>query len=344
MGAREAGSPDFVPEDVNQGKVLVTGATGFTGGHLARRLLDMGLEVRLLVRPEREVVVFETKGAQIVRGDLTDPISVEKAVEGTNTIYHIAALYRQEGVSGDAFEAVNVQGTRNLLESAKKVGVRRFIHCSTVGVQGEIKNPPATEEHPYNPGDHYQRSKLEGEKAALSYFEEGLPGVVFRPVGIYGPGDTRFLKLFRYIKNGKFKMFGSGKVLYHLTYIDDLVDGILLAGTVPGIEGEIFTLGGERYTTLSELVGAIAEVLGVRVSRLRYPVWPLWLAGALCEILCRPFGIEPPVYRRRVEFFMKDRAFDIQKAKRMLGYAPKVDLESGLARTAAWYQTQGFFK
>ncbi|MFQ6102982.1 MAG: NAD-dependent epimerase/dehydratase family protein [Candidatus Glassbacteria bacterium] len=325
----------------NTGKVLVTGATGFTGGHLARRLLAEGAGVRLLVRPGRDVRFLEERGAEIVLGDLTDAVSVETAVEEVDTVYHIAALYRQEGVSRKAFEKVNIDGTRNLLEASRKAGVRRFVHCSTVGVQGEIKNPPATEEHPYNPGDHYQWTKMEGEKIALKYFTEGLGGVVFRPVGIYGPGDRRFLKLFRFIKKGKFKMFGSGNVLYHMTYIDDLVDGIILVGTVPKIEGEIFTIGGESHTTLNDLVNLIAEVLNVKVSRIKYPVWPLWIAGALCEIVCKPFGLEPPIYRRRVEFFIKDRAFDISKAKTMLGYKPKVDLRVGIQRTAEWYERQG---
>ncbi len=326
---------------VDQGKVLVTGATGFTGGHLARRLLSEGSETRVLVRQGRDTGALPDLGAEVAVGDLADRSSVEHAMEGINTVYHIAALYRQEGVPKEAFERVNVTGTRYLLEAAKEAGVRRFVHCSSVGVQGEIENPPAKEEDPYSPGDHYQWTKMEGEKLALEYFAAGLPGVVFRPVGIHGPGDTRFLKLFRYIANGKFKMFGSGEVLYHLTYIDDLVDGIILTGTVPGVEGEVFTLGGERYTTLNELVTVIADVLGRRLSHVRYPVWPLYAAGALCELVCRPFGIEPPIYRRRVEFFIKDRAFDISKAKRMLGYSPGVDLRTGIERTAAWYRQEG---
>ena len=162
--------------------------------------------------------------------------------------------------------------------------------------------------------------------------------VVFRPVGIYGPGDTRFLKLFRNVKK---PMIGSGKALYHLTYIDDLVEGILKVGTTPGIEGEIFTLAGPRYTTLNELYDVIAGVLGVTKSKLKIPVWPVWIAGALCELVCRPFRVEPPIFRRRVDFFIKDRAFDITKARTRLGYDPKVDLKDGICRTAEWYREQG---
>jgi len=323
-------------------KVLVTGGTGFTGGYLCRRLAGMGYTVRTIARSSSDISGLEKSGVEIFTGDLTNKESLIPAVTNIDIVYHIAAVYREEGIPRKTFWDVNVEGTKNLLELAKETGVKRFVHCSTVGVQGEIKNPPATEETSYNPGDYYQKSKMEGELLALDFFRRrDLPGVVFRPVGIYGPGDTRFLKLFRYIYKGKFRMFGSGEVLYHLTYIDDLIDGIILVGETPGIEGEIFTLAGPRYTTLNKLVETIAEVLGVELSRRHYPVWPLWTAGAICELLCRPFKINPPIYRRRVDFFMKDRAFDITKAMKRLGYNPKIDLKEGFMRTARWYKEQG---
>jgi nucleoside-diphosphate-sugar epimerase len=329
-------------KDRKMKKILVTGATGFTGGYLCRRLTREGHEVRGLALPGLDTTELENAGVRIYRGDLCRKETLAPAVEGVDIVYHIAAVYREENIPRNTFWDVNVTGTKNLLEAARDVGVQRFVHCSTVGVQGEIENPPATEEAPFHPGDYYQESKMEGELLALDFFKrEGLPGVVFRPVGIYGPGDTRFLKLFRYIQHGKFRMFGSGEVLYHLTYIDDLVDGILLVGEKAGIEGEVFTLAGARYTTLNELAETIADVLGVNLSKRHYPVWPVWTVGALCEFICRPLGIDPPIYRRRVDFFIKDRAFDITKAKNMLGYNPRVDLRTGLERTARWYEEQG---
>jgi nucleoside-diphosphate-sugar epimerase len=318
--------------------VLVTGATGFTGGHLARFLVQKGFRVRALVRRGKDTSALALAGIEIATGDLTDRNSLDAAMSGVDTVYHIAALYREEGVSKQRFWDVNVTGTKNLIEAAGKAGVLRFVHCSTVGVQGEIQNPPATEEAPYRPGDHYQQSKMEGELLALDYFKKGHPVVVFRPVGIYGPGDTRFLKLFRNVKK---PMIGSGKALYHLTYIDDLVEGILKVGMTPGIEGEIFTLAGPRYTTLNELYDVIAGVLGVKRSNISIPVWPVWTTGALCELLCRPFRIEPPIFRRRVDFFIKDRAFDITKARTRLEYDPKMNLNEGVRRTAEWYKDKG---
>jgi nucleoside-diphosphate-sugar epimerase len=322
--------------------VLVTGATGFTGNYLCKALIRKGYHVRGLSLPDQEISDLEKAGVEIVIGDLTKKDTLLPALKGVQKVYHIAAVYREQDVPRSRFFDVNVDGTRNLLEVSKEVGVQRFIHCSTVGVQGEIENPPAIETHPYNPGDYYQESKMEGELLALDFFRsQDLPGVVFRPVGIYGPGDMRFFKLFRYVYQGKFRMFGSGEVLYHLTYIEDLVEGIYLVGEKRGIEGEIFTLAGERYTTLNEFVQIIAEALDVNLSMKHFPVWPLWTAGALCEFLCAPFKIQPPIYRRRVEFFMKDRAFDISKAKNVLGYQPRVDLKTGLKKTGDWYLSQG---
>ncbi|PSB21098.1 oxidoreductase [filamentous cyanobacterium CCP2] len=324
-------------------KVLVTGANGFTGSYLTKHLLNKGYEVRVLVRKSSNMSAIEGLPIEYTYANLADDTPIDDSVmAGIDIVYHIAALYRAENVPQQAFWDINVGGTKKLLEAAKRANVKRFVHCSTVGVQGEISNPPATEEAPYKPGDYYQESKRDGEILALNFFkEEGLPGTVVRPVGIYGPGDTRFLKLFKYIYNGKFRMFGSGEVLYHLTFVEDLVAGIALAGEKEEALGQIITIGGNGYVTLNELVEKISTVFDKKVSNLRFPVWPLWFAGLLCEILCKPLGISPPIYRRRVDFFLKDRAFDISKAKKLLGYEPQVTLEEGLKRTADWYKEQG---
>jgi nucleoside-diphosphate-sugar epimerase len=256
-------------------------------------------------------------------------------------VYHIAAAYRTEHSDQDEFTAVNVDATRNLLEAAKGANVKRFIHCSTVGVQGEIEDPPANEDYRFAPGDHYQESKLKGELLAREYFESGLKGTVVRPVGIYGPGDTRFLKLFRPISKGHFLMIGSGEVLYHMTFIDDLIQGFILAGSRDEALGEVFTIAGETYTSLRELVNLIADVLGKPHPRWRIPFWPVLAASVICDKACRLVGLSPPLYPRRVEFFSLDRAFSIAKAKAQIGYKPKVGLKEGLARTAKWYLEKG---
>jgi dihydroflavonol-4-reductase len=327
--------------------VLVTGATGFTGGHLATTLARRGLTVRTLVRA-RSLERFRASaaaaaGATAVVGDLTTPEALDMACHGAEVVYHIAATYREAGQPDSAYRAINVDGTRHVLEAASRQGVRRVVHCSTGGVHGHIAHPPATEDAPFNPGDVYQETKLEGEQLARSYGQaHGLEVVVARPIGIHGPGDTRFLKMFRGLARGRFPMLGSGEVFYHLTYIDDLVEGFRLCGETPGAAGRTYILAGARYTTLRELVDLVADELGVQPPRLHLPVWPVWLAGLACEMVCVPLRIEPPLYRRRVDFYTKSRAFDITRARTELGYAPQVDLREGIRRTIAWYRAQGW--
>jgi nucleoside-diphosphate-sugar epimerase len=327
-------------------KVLVTGATGFTGGHLATTLAARGYEVRALVRP-RSVERFQQSqaaraGVLAVCGDLTDAQALAAAAAGTDVVYHIAATYREAGQPDSAYRDVNVRGTENVLHAALRGGARRVVHCSTGGVHGHIAHPPANEDAPFSPGDIYQETKLEAEKLAREFGgAHSFEVVVARPIGIYGPGDMRFLKMFRGLARGRFPMLGTGDVFYHLTFIDDLVEGFRLCGEVDAAAGRTYILAGPRYTTLNELVGLIARTLGVQPPRVHLPVWPFWTAGLLCEMICVPLRIEPPLYRRRVDFYTKSRAFDTTRARSELGYAPRVDLEEGIRRTAVWYREQG---
>jgi dihydroflavonol-4-reductase len=323
-------------------KVLVTGATGFTGGALARRLASHNAPVRALVRKSARVAPLVDLGIEIVHGDLRDPASLRQAMCGVDVVYHIAAIYRQQGVEPELFNDVNATGVKHLLDAAIAAGVSRFVHCSTVGVHGHVKQPPADEDAPFAPGDVYQESKLEGERIAARYMAEGrLPITIFRPAPIYGPGDLRFLKLFRGIKRGRFPMIGNCQAFYHLVYIDDLLDGILRCGTAEQAIGEIFILAGPEYMTLNELMRIVAEEIGVRPPWLRIPLTPVYAAAAVCEAVCRPLRLEPPLHRRRVGFFTNSRAFDIAKAHRQLDYAPRVSVREGVARTGAWYAAQG---
>lgn len=322
-------------------KALVTGATGFTGSALCARLVQDGWDVAAFVRPSSRKDHLEKLGVHCIENDITDADSVHNTFPDTDVVFHIAAAYRAEHVDESMFERVNVDATRILLEEASRRGVNRFVHCSTVGVQGEIEDPPAAEDYRLKPGDHYQESKLAGEQVALEYAKNGLDVSVVRPVGIYGPGDTRFLKLFKPVSKGYFLMIGSGNSLYHMTFIDDLVQGFILAATRDEAVGEVFTIAGEKYTTLNELVGLVADAVGVRRREIHIPLRPVMWAAVVCDRVFRSIGIRPPLYPRRVEFFVLDRAFSIDKARRMLGYEPKVSLEEGLRRTAEWYRSEG---
>jgi nucleoside-diphosphate-sugar epimerase len=319
-------------------RALVTGATGFTGGHLARRLAAAGDDVRALVRdPDRAQPALP--GIELVRGDLTDAASLQRAVAGVDVVYNIAALYREAGLPRGAYRAVNAVAVGTIVEAAAAAGVPRVVHCSTVGVHGDIERPPANEDAPLRPGDVYQETKLEGEAIARDRAAAtGVGLTIVRPSGIYGPGDRRLLKLFRGVARRRFVVLGSGRIWYHLTHVHDLADGFRLCAVSPQAAGRTYILAGAEVTTLDELVAITADVAGVPPPRRHLPVWPFWAAGAACEAVCRPFGIEPPLYRRRVDFFTKSRAFDITRARTEIGYTPRIGLREGIDATIAWYR------
>ncbi|HET9370767.1 MAG TPA: NAD-dependent epimerase/dehydratase family protein [Vicinamibacterales bacterium] len=320
---------------------LVTGAGGFTGSHLVRHLAARGQRVRAMVRTRSSAPAFDRDRVEVVEADLTNRGDVRRAVEGVDVIYNIAARYREAGLSAESYRAVNATAVGHLVEAARSAGARRVVQCSTVGVHGDIEHPPANEDAPIRPGDVYQETKVEGEQVGRDAAARvGMELVIARPTGIYGPGDRRLFKIFGKIAQRRFVMLGRGTNYYHVTYIDDLCEGFRLCAEVPAAAGRTYILGGREVPTLRELVDVTASVAGVAPPSLVLPVTPVWLAGALCEAICAPFGISPPLYRRRVDFFRKSRAFDIARARTELGFDPKVGLREGIGRTLEWYREQ----
>jgi len=330
--------PDAVP-----GLSLVTGAGGYVGSEIVRQLRDRKRPVRAMVRNPAQVAAMERLGAEVVIADLQTPETLDETVRGVSCVYHIAGLFRVAGRPENEFHAVNVDGTRHMLEAAIAAGVERFVHCSTVGVHGHIESPPANEEAPCNPGDPYQRTKLEGERVAMEYFRSGrIGGVTIRPAMVYGPGDTRNLKMFRMIARRYFFYVGDGTTKVHYVDVRDLARAFILAMDAQHLNAETYLIAGASSVQQSELAKLIAGEIGVAPPWLHLPVKPMQWLGSACEAICRPFGIEPPIFRRRVDFFTKHREFDCAKAARDLGFRPSRSLEQEVRDHTRWYGQHGW--
>lgn len=324
-------------------RVAVTGATGFTGSHLIKRLVAAGKDVRGLVRDPAKASEIEDQVSAVVVGDITDRAALKNLIRDVDAVIHLVSNFRSASDSPEQYRKTNVEGTQAVIDVAAECGIKRLVHCSTIGVHGNVKQTPANEESPYAPGDLYQETKLEAELMSRKAGEEDkFEVVVVRPCSIYGPGDMRMLKMFKMLAKRRFFMLGPCLENFHAVYIDDLTEGYLKALETPGIDGEVFLVGGPGYLPLKDYVATAAKAVGAPPPWLWLPYGPFFAAAAVCEAICVPFGIEPPLHRRRVRFFKNNRAFAIDKARERLGYAPKVSLEEGMARTVAWYRQEGF--
>ena len=324
-------------------RIFVTGGTGFTGAALVHRLLRDGHSVITLDKqPGLMDDELRRMGAVIVYGSVTDRAKVAECSRDAEVVQHLAAAFREIGVSDDVYRSVNVEGTRIVAEEALKARARKLCYCSTQGVHGHIENPPGDENSPIAPADYYQKTKYEGELELKKLDGTSLEYTIIRPTAIYGPGDPgRFQMIYRRAKSGTFPMFGTGRTYYHPVYVDNLVDSFVLAMEPGKGSGQAYIVGDAEYFPIQELVSRIGNSIGVNVKIPHYPIWPLLLAGHVCEKVCKPFGIEPPIFPRRVDWFRQVRAFRIDKARRELGFVPRVGIEEGLRRTGEWYLSTG---
>ena len=325
-------------------EVLITGGTGFIGSQMALKSLERGDSVKVLGLENTSAEsynkkVIEEKGAKVLLTSVLERANVFELLKGVDVVYHLAATQHEMNVPDQVFWDVNVTGTRNLLEASIDADVKCFVHGSTIGVYGIVERV-IDEETPCQPENIYGVTKLEGEKLALA-FKERLPVVVIRISEVYGPGDRRLLKLFKTIKKNVFFMIGSGQNLHHPIYVGDLIQGFLLASSNPDAKGQVFLLAGKEAVTSNEMVSVIAEELGTKGARFRVPFLPLLLIASLMESVLRPVGVQPPLHRRRMDFFKKSFELSGKKASDLLRFQPQVGFKEGIRETATWYTSMG---
>ncbi len=325
-------------------KVLVTGGTGFTGSNLLEKLVNMNLDVTAIARPTSNISRFEGMPITWLRGDVFDEALINSAMEGVSYVFHIVTPFREAKAADTIFYNVHVLSTQLIAKAAlRQPNFKRFVHVSTVGVHGHIEHPPADENYPTAPGDIYQETKLEGEVWIREFAEQtGLPVTVIRPAAIYGPGDKRLLKIYQWVMKGRVPVIGDGSNLLHFIHVDDLTDCFLTAATHPKALGEVFICGSPHAMEFKEMVKIIGDYYGVNAKFLRLPKRPLFFLGDIVETICRPFGIEPPIYRRRLAFYTKDRSFNTTKLNTVLGFQTKHPDRQGLEELAQWYLDQGW--
>ncbi|MGI9315976.1 MAG: NAD-dependent epimerase/dehydratase family protein [bacterium] len=319
--------------------VLITGATGFSGRVLTRKLAEAGAIIRVIARKSSSRGDLKKLDVTWFRGDVYDPEIVQQATQGVHYIFHLAAAFRETHPDEEGYRKVHLYSTQLLAKAvAGQPEFECFLHVSTVGVHGHVEHGYANESYRFAPGDSYQRTKLEAELWLAQYGKEtGLPFSIIRPSPIFGPGDMRLLKIFRMVSKGFFMMLGKGKGWYHLVHVDDLTNVMMLAAVIPEARSEAFIAANDEPIAMTNMAKLIGKKIDRKVRVIRLPLWPFYLASDICTAICGPLGIPPPIYRRRVDFYTKDRIFDNTKIKKTLHYQFKYDNDRGLEETTNWY-------
>lgn len=323
-------------------RVLITGAGGFIGHHLVNDQLRRGHEVTAVdLNVERLQPLADDPHLRIVAANFADAEQLDPLLPGHDVCFHLASAHLETNVDDSYFWQVNVQATQEFVQRCHQAAIGRFVHCSSVGVYGDIDTPPADEESPCHPDIAYEQSKLAGEKAVLEYARHNdYELTVVRPAWVYGPGCRRTQKLFRTVEKGRFFFVGNGRTLRHPIYIDDMVTGFELAATHPNAPGEVFIMGGPRAVTLSELTNTIADVENVKRPKLKLPLPLVWPGVYLMEIAGSILGKDMPFTRRSLKFFTGNSVFSIEKARTQLGFDPTIHLEEGVEKTYTWIEQE----
>jgi nucleoside-diphosphate-sugar epimerase len=333
----------MVHEQFREANVLITGATGFTGRILTQKLAAAGARIRAIVRPSSKIGELDSLGITWFRGDIADPELIGQATEDVEYIFHLATAFRAGEATEEDCRRIHLYPTQLMAKAVQgRPEFKRFVCTSTVGVHGHIPGEkPADEEYRFSPSDCYQQTKLETEQWLTA---SNLPYTIIRPGAIIGPGEERMLKMFKMINKGFILMLGQGKGLFQLIHVDDLTEVMLLATVSPQTQNEALIVANTEPLSIIEMGKIIAKALNRKVRVIRLPIQPFYLAADLCEAVCVPLGFRPPLYRRRVSFYTKDRQFCTAKLHRLLNYRFRHSNESTLTEAAQWYLEHGWLK
>jgi dihydroflavonol-4-reductase len=318
-------------------RAFITGAAGFIGRTLLEACSKKKWDVRVL-KHTRPLSGEGTPGydCDIVQGDVTNPGSLEGIFEGVDILFHCAAALGASILPESDFFRINAEGTKNVLQASKEAGVPRIVHFSSAGILGSVEGDEAAkEDHAPNPQNSYDRSKLEGEKTAMRFADEGMDIVIIRPGWVYGPGDRRTFKLLKAIAKKRFILVTRGNALQTPVHIDDLVEGVFLCAE-RGQRGQIYHIAGGEVLRVKDIVATIASTVGCEIPPISLPLFPVQMAASALEGTFALFKKEAPLTRGKLSFFIHPKPLAIQKARKELGYSPKINFAEGMLQTVEW--------
>lgn len=318
-------------------KVIVTGGSGFIGGHLIRRLLESGHEVDALARPSSQSIFPEKCGIRRLYGDISDSQSLNGVAGEWEVAINTAGLMGKFGVTRERLFSVNALGAENLFRFFRERGVRHFVHLSTVGVTGPGQR--LDENAPCKPSNDYEESKYEGEKRLTALYRmKGCDLTILRVGFTYGPEDLHKLSLFRAINGRKFFLIGSGENLLQPIYVEDLVEGIktTINRRLHGVQ--VFNMCGYPPITWRDFTSTLAERMGKKIPGFHIPRFLARAAAASFEKTGKIFSFNPILTHSRVSLMTHSYTYSVDRAKNTLGFAPKTGVKEGVSRTIDWYR------
>ncbi len=330
-------------------KVLVTGSTGFLGGHLVEGLIGSGHEVVGMARQGSDIGMLERLRVEIRRCDISDPVALKQVVEGVDAVVHLAAYYTFSGKK-EMYDKVNVQGTRNLLEAMERSGIRKLVYCSTTEVMGPTPGGIADESSECHPYYEYGRSKLKAEGAVRDAGAQGVDHVILRPSGIYGPrnlDDVSYWFITTYANTAASKfIIGDGKKVLQFVHVYDVVQAIILSlARFDAVKGRTYIISDSRAYSYEEIYGIMSGIFGKKPPSLHIPI-------ALAKVMVAPLQFINAIRRKpnfiwrvsTMDTFKMDRNYSIERARKELGYEPRYPLPLGLQETAKWYEDNGYIR
>lgn len=319
---------------------FITGATGFIGSNLIEALKKDNWDIRILTR-EKVVVVEDV---EVIYGDITDKNVIESAVNGVDIVFNLAAILPHQRKTKNEYFKVNVGGVKNIIEACLKYKVKRLVHVSTVGIYGSPDSKVVNERSPRKLSDYYSESKAKAEDLIFNYMRiYKLKATIIRPTIAFGPHDKRpgFSNLFKLVHKRIFIPVGDGKNYLHTIYVKNLVDALILAATSKNALGEDFIIGDDPCPTIGKIIKEIYQAEGIRAPRVYLPIFFARVIAKIFDIITK-LGLPAPLNSRRLAFITENRRYSIDKAKKVLGFKPRVGLSEAIEQTHRWYSQNGY--